>query len=473
MESALELQRRMAAGEISLDAYYETLLGECVSAKARFNCLTAITDKLAMATVERLKSNLKNDRPKGKLFGLPIVVKDNICLREYPATCASKILKDFITPYDATVIERLFAEDAVIIAKANMDEFAMGSSNENSAFGPVLNPHDVTRIPGGSSGGSAVAVAVGLTPLALGSDTGGSVRQPAAHCGVVGLKPTYGAVSRYGLVAYASSLDQIGPLASDVESAALLYSVIAGHDERDSTSSLIAVTDFQNEMLKGVKGLRIGLPREYFGDGLDGEIRTAIESVIAKLKSEGAEFVEVSLPHTEFAIATYYIIADAEASSNLARYDGVEYGLRAKNDDLISMYTNTRHEGFGTEVKRRIMLGTYVLSAGYYDAYYQKAMKVRSILRQEFADVFTSVDVLMTPTTPTTAFKIGEKSDDPLEMYLSDIYTVSANLAGVPAMSLPIGKDNKNLPIGLQLTAKHFDEAMLFRVGKSVERLAK
>ncbi len=473
MESALELQRRMAAGEISLDAYYETLLGECVSAKARFNCLTAITDKLAMATVERLKSNLKNDRPKGKLFGLPIVAKDNICLREYPTTCASKILENFVPPYDATVMERLIAEDAVIIAKANMDEFAMGSSNENSAFGPVLNPHDVTRIPGGSSGGSAVAVAVGLTPLALGSDTGGSVRQPAAHCGVVGLKPTYGAVSRYGLVAYASSLDQIGPLASDVESAALLYSVIAGHDERDSTSSLIAVTDFQNEMLKGVKGLRIGLPREYFGDGLDGEIRTAIESVIAKLKPEGAEFVEVSLPHTEFAIATYYIIADAEASSNLARYDGVKYGLRAKNDDLISMYTNTRHEGLGVEVKRRIMLGTYVLSAGYYDAYYQKAMKVRKILRQEFADVFKVADILLTPTTPTTAFKIGEKSADPLEMYLSDIYTVSANLAGVPAMSLPIGKDNKNLPIGLQLTAKHFDEAMLFRVGKSVERLAK
>ncbi len=334
------------------------------------------------------------------------------------------------------MIDRLIAEDAVIIAKANMDEFAMGSSNENSAFGAVLNPHDITRIPGGSSGGSAVAVATGLTPLALGSDTGGSVRQPAAHCGVVGLKPTYGAVSRYGLVAYASSLDQIGPLACDVESAALLYSVIAGHDPKDSTSAQITELDYQNEMQKGVKGLRIGLPREYFGDGLDGEIRFSIQTMIEKLKSEGAEFVDVSLPHTEYAIATYYIIADAEASSNLARYDAVKYGLRAKNDDLISMYTNTRHEGFGAEVKRRIMLGTYVLSAGYYDAYYQKAMKVRNILKHEFAEVFTGADVLLTPTTPTTAFKIGEKSNDPLEMYLSDIYTVSANLAGVPAMSI-------------------------------------
>jgi len=473
MDSALDLQRRIAAGEISLESYHETLLSECVSAKARFNCLTAITNQLAMATVERLKTNLKNDRPKGKLFGLPVVVKDNICLRDYPTTCASKILENFVPPYNATVIDRLIAEDAVIIAKANMDEFAMGSSNENSAFGPVLNPHDSTRIPGGSSGGSAVAVAAGLTPIALGSDTGGSVRQPAAHCGVVGLKPTYGAVSRYGLVAYASSLDQIGPLACDVESAALLYSVIAGHDPKDSTSAQITAVDHQIEMQKGIKGLRIGLPREYFGDGLDNEIRSSIQSMIAKLKSEGAEFIDVSLPHTEYAIATYYIIADAEASSNLARYDGVKYGLRAKNDDLLSMYTNTRHEGFGAEVKRRIMLGTYVLSAGYYDAYYQKAMKVRSILKQEFADVFKVVDVLLTPTTPTTAFKIDEKSNDPLEMYLSDIYTVSANLAGVPAMSVQIGKDGKNLPIGLQLTAKHFDEAVLFRVGKTVERLAK
>ncbi|MGB5105264.1 MAG: Asp-tRNA(Asn)/Glu-tRNA(Gln) amidotransferase subunit GatA [Candidatus Zixiibacteriota bacterium] len=469
MVSALELQRRIVAGEIDLDEYYRALLAECESVQARFNCLTAVTTNLAQATVDRLKTKIANNGPKGKLFGLPIVVKDNICLREYPTACGSKILRDFVPPYNATVIDRLIAADAVIIAKANMDEFAMGSSNENSAFGAVKNPHDPTRVPGGSSGGSAVAVSSGLTQMALGSDTGGSVRQPAAHCGVVGLKPTYGAVSRYGLVAYASSLDQIGPLTSDVRSAALLFDVISGKDERDSTSVEFAKPDFDAEMSKGVSGLRVGVPQEYFAEGLDTEIRLAIDEVMEKLKSAGAQMQLISLPHTKYAIATYYIIADAEASSNLARYDGVKYGLRSENADLISMYTNTRHEGFGAEVKRRIMLGTYVLSAGYYDAYYQKAMRVRRILTQEFAEAFKEVDVLLTPTTPTTAFKIGEKSDNPIEMYLSDIYTVSANLAGLPAISAPCGKDSKNLPIGLQLTARHFDEAMLFRVAMAVE----
>ncbi len=473
MISALELQRRIVAREIDLNDYYRKLLAECGAVNGRFNCLTAITSELTLETVGRLNRNLENDRPKGKLFGLPIVVKDNICLRDYPTTCASKILQNFVPPYNATVVERLIAADAVIIAKSNMDEFAMGSSNENSALGPVLNPYDPTRIPGGSSGGSAVAVAAGLAPFALGSDTGGSVRQPAAHCGVVGLKPTYGAVSRYGLVAYASSLDQIGPLAVDVDSAALLFSVVAGHDERDSTSAKVSHRDLHAESQKDMQGLRIGMPVEYFGEGLDHEIRAALEKCTALLELEGAVLTEVSLPHTKYAIATYYIIADAEASSNLARYDGVKFGLRTDSTDLMSMYTNTRHEGFGAEVKRRIMLGTYVLSAGYYDAYYQKAMKVRSILTQDFLKAFENVDVLLTPTTPTTAFKLGEKSDDPLEMYLSDIYTVSANLAGLPAISIPCGKDSKGLPIGLQLTGKHFDEATLFRVGKAVERLSR
>ncbi len=472
MVSALELQRRMIAGEIDLADYYRSLLKECEDVQERFNCLTAITSELAKTTVNRLIANINNDRPKGKLFGLPVVVKDNICLRDYPTTCGSHILRDFVPPYNATVIDRLIAADAVIIAKANMDEFAMGSSNENSAFGPVKNPHDTTRIPGGSSGGSAVAVAAGLTPLALGSDTGGSVRQPAAHCGVVGLKPTYGAVSRYGLVAYASSLDQIGPLTSDVRSAALLFQVISGKDARDSTSVSFVEPDYEEEMGKGVGGLKIGIPEEYFAEGLDTEIRLAIDEVMEKLKAAGAQMHLLSLPHTKYAIATYYIIADAEASSNLARYDGVKYGLRAANADLISMYTNTRHEGFGAEVKRRIMLGTYVLSSGYYEAYYQKAMRVRKLLTQEFVAAFREVDVLLTPTTPTTAFKIGEKSNNPIEMYLSDIYTVSANLAGLPAISIPCGKDSKNLPIGLQLTARHFDEAMLFRVAKAVEDFA-
>ncbi len=472
MVSALELQRRMIAGEIDLADYYRSLLKECEDVQERFNCLTAVTSELAETTVNRLIANIKNDRPKGRLFGLPVVVKDNICLHDYPTTCGSNILRDFVPPYNATVIDRLIAADAVIIAKANMDEFAMGSSNENSAFGPVKNPHDTTRIPGGSSGGSAVAVAAGLTPLALGSDTGGSVRQPAAHCGVVGLKPTYGAVSRYGLVAYASSLDQIGPLTSDVRSAALLYQVISGKDARDSTSVSFVEPDHEEEMGKGVGGLKIGIPEEYFAEGLDTEIRLAIDEVMEKLKAAGAQMHLLSLPHTKYAIATYYIIADAEASSNLARYDGVKYGLRAENADLISMYTNTRHEGFGAEVKRRIMLGTYVLSSGYYEAYYQKAMRVRKLLTQEFVAAFKEVDVLLTPTTPTTAFKIGEKSNNPIEMYLSDIYTVSANLAGLPAISIPCGKDSKNLPIGLQLTARHFDEAMLFRVAKAVEDFA-
>ncbi len=469
METALQLRQQFLDGERNLGEYYHELLHRCEDVNRRLNCLNVVTPELAEATLTQLHSKLTSGRPKGKLFGLPIVVKDNICLKDYPTTCASRILAGFVPPYNATVIDRLLAEDAVIIAKANMDEFAMGSSNENSALGLVRNPRDPERAPGGSSGGSAAAVAAGLVPLALGSDTGGSVRQPAAFCGVVGLKPTYGAVSRYGLVAFASSLDQIGPLAGDVASAALLFEVIAGHDARDSTSAARPVNGVRATLKSGVQGLKIGLPREYFAAGLDSEIAAAIARVADLLKREGADIREVALPHTKYAVAAYYVIADAEASSNLARYDGVRYGQRAAAQDLLSMYTETRHAGFGAEVKRRIMLGTYVLSSGYYDAYYAKAMKVRRIIEQDMLEGLDEVDLLLTPTTPTTAFKLGEKTDDPLAMYLSDIYTVSANLAGLPAISVPCGVDGAKLPIGAQLMGRPFNEPTLFRAAAVIE----
>ncbi|MCC6964543.1 MAG: Asp-tRNA(Asn)/Glu-tRNA(Gln) amidotransferase subunit GatA [candidate division Zixibacteria bacterium] len=469
MATALQLRQQFLDGERNLGEYYHELLNRCEDVNHRLNCLNVVTSELAEATVAQLHSKLTSGRPKGKLFGLPIIVKDNICLKDHPTTCASRILNGFVPPYNATVIDRLLADDAVIIAKANMDEFAMGSSNENSALGLARNPRDLERAPGGSSGGSAAAVAAGLVPLALGSDTGGSVRQPAAFCGVVGLKPTYGAVSRYGLVAFASSLDQIGPLAADVHSAALLFDVIAGHDSRDSTSAQQSLAGAEENLKAGVRGLKIGLPREYFAAGLDAEIAAAITRVADWLKREGAEIREVALPHTKYAVAAYYVVADAEASSNLARYDGVRYGQRAAAHDLLSMYTETRHAGFGAEVKRRIMLGTYVLSSGYYDAYYAKAMKVRRVIMQEMLEALNAVDLLLTPTTPTTAFKLGEKTEDPLAMYLSDIYTVSANLAGLPAISVPCGVDAAKLPIGAQLIGRPFDEPTLFRAAAVIE----
>lgn len=469
METALQLRQQFLDGERNLGEYYHELLHGCEDVNRRLNCLTVVTSELVEATLGHLHSKLTSGRPKGRLFGLPVIVKDNICLKGYPTTCASKILAGFVPPYNATVIDRLLAEDAVIIAKANMDEFAMGSSNENSAIGPVRNPRDPERAPGGSSGGSAAAVAAGIVPLALGSDTGGSVRQPAAFCGVVGLKPTYGAVSRYGLVAFASSLDQIGPLAGDVASAALLFEVIGGHDPRDSTSAQRSSGSVQENLKAGVRGLRIGLPRECFAAGLDSDIAAAIIRVTDWLRCEGAEVREVALPHAKYAVAAYYVIADAEASSNLARYDGVRFGTRATAHDLVSMYTETRHAGFGAEVKRRIVLGTYVLSSGYYDAYYAKAMKVRQIITRDLLDALSEVDLLLTPTTPTTAFRLGEKTDDPLAMYLSDIYTVSANLAGLPAISVPCGADSANLPIGAQLMGRAFDESALFRAAAVIE----
>lgn len=408
----------------------------------------------------------------GKLAGLIIAIKDNINLKGEKTTCGSKILSNFISPYDATVIQRLEAADAIIIGKTNMDAFAMGSSNENSFFGAVKNPHDPSRVSGGSSGGSAAAVSAKLVMAALGSDTGGSVRQPASFCGVVGLKPTYGRISRFGLVAFASSLDQIGIITQFVADCARILEIIAGHDPMDSTSTHILVPEYSRFCNRSIKGKKIGIPVEYFGEGLDAEIKSQIDKCCEFLIKCEAEIVNISLPHTEYAIATYYTLATAEASSNLARYDGVRYGYRStKAAGIEEMYTNTRSEGFGKEVKRRIMLGSYVLSAGYYEAYYQKAQKARTLIKQDFDKAFSVCDCIITPTAPTTAFKIGEKIEDPLTMYLSDIYTVSANLAGIPAISIPCGYDSQNLPIGIQLLAKPFDEAVLFSVGNALEQI--
>jgi aspartyl-tRNA(Asn)/glutamyl-tRNA(Gln) amidotransferase subunit A len=406
----------------------------------------------------------------GKLTGMIISIKDLICIKDERVTCGSKILENFISPYNATVVDRLLAADAIIIGKNNMDEFAMGSSTENSAFGRVKLVQDESRVPGGSSGGSAVAVRAGMATASLGSDTGGSIRQPASFTGVVGLKPTYGRVSRYGLVAFASSFDSIGPFALTTRDCAHVLNVIAGHDEHDSTSARVPVPDFTASLNKDIQGLRVGIPREYFGEGLDPDVRSAVEKSIDTLRQGGATVEEVSLPHTEYTIATYYILATAEASSNLARYDGARYGFRAKHvRDLAGMYTSSRSEGFGSEVKRRIMLGTYVLSAGYYDAYYRKGQKVRRLIQQDFLDAFKKVDCLITPTAPTTAFKAGEKVDDPLKMYLSDIYTTSANLAGIPGISVPYGKDRLGLPIGVQILGRQFDEVTILKVADFLE----
>ncbi|GAB4233557.1 MAG: Asp-tRNA(Asn)/Glu-tRNA(Gln) amidotransferase subunit GatA [Acidobacteriota bacterium] len=406
----------------------------------------------------------------GYLTGIPVAVKDNIVTRGLRTTCASRILENYVPPYDATVVRRLRREHAVILGKTNLDEFAMGSSTENSAFFPTRNPWDLDRVPGGSSGGSAAAVAAGEAPVALGSDTGGSIRQPAAFCGVVGVKPTYGRVSRYGLVAFGSSLDQIGPLAGNVRDAAYLLQTIAGHDPRDSTSAARPLENVVAELGKDVKGLRVGVPRQWLGAGLAEEVREPVARALRRLEGLGCVVEEVDLPHTDYAIATYYIIAPAEASSNLARYDGVRYGYRSpRTEDLWTMYTRTRAEGFGPEVKRRIMLGTYALSAGYYDAYFLKASKVRTLILQDYRQAFARVDVLAGPTTPTAAFRLGEKADDPLAMYLSDVYTVTANLAGIPALSLPCGFTAENLPVGLQLLAPHFEEGRLFRVAAALE----
>ena len=423
--------------------------------------------KAARAVDERIARGEK----VGKLAGVPVAVKDVLCTKGLRTTCASKILANFIPPYDAHVVERLKAEDAVIVGKTNMDEFAMGSSTENSGFFTTRNPWDLERAPGGSSGGSSAAVAAHMVPLSLGSDTGGSIRQPAALCNVDGLKPTYGRVSRYGLVAFASSLDQIGPFARDIMDTALLSEVISGYDRRDSTCVNVPVPECTRELEGGVSGLTIGMPKEYFGEGIDPEVEAAVRAALKLYERLGAKVIEISLPHTQYAVAVYYIVATAEASSNLGRYDGVHYGHRTKKaEDIIQLYSATRAEGFGPEVKRRIMLGTYALSSGYYDAYYLKASKVRALIRRDFEEAYKTVDVIVCPTAPTPAFKIGEKTADPLQMYLSDIYTISTNLAAIPGISIPCGFTKSNLPIGMQILGKHFDESTILRAARAFER---
>jgi aspartyl-tRNA(Asn)/glutamyl-tRNA(Gln) amidotransferase subunit A len=421
------------------------------------NCFLEIDREGALRRVEEVEA--------GVLAGVPVAVKDNICVRGMQASCGSVILGDYHPPYNATVIERLIAAGAIVIGKTNCDEFAMGSSNENSAFGPVRNPWDTTRVPGGSSGGSAAAVAAEIVPVALGSDTGGSVRQPASLCGVLGLKPTYGRNSRYGLVAFASSLDQIGIFGRKVEDVARVLGVIAGRDPRDSTSADVPVPDYTAALDKKLENARIGFPAALFGKGLDEEVGSAVKSAIDMYRELGAEIVEIELPHASYAIAVYYIIATAEASSNLARFDGVRYGFRAEETpELRQMYRKTREEGFGPEVKRRIMLGTYVLSAGYYDAYYRKAQQVRTLIKNDLLDAFKNCDAIITPTAPTPAFALGEKVDDPLAMYLNDIYTVTANLAGIPGLSVPCGLSSERLPIGFQLLGPYWSEPALLRL---------
>ncbi len=440
-----------------------------IAKRKKLNAFLSVFEKDSLLHAKDIDAKIKKGTA-GSLAGMVIAIKDVLSMKGTVTTCGSKMLEHFEAIYDATVIKKLRAADAVLIGKTNMDEFAMGSSGENSAFGATKHPLDETRVPGGSSSGSCVAVAAGMATTSLGTDTGGSIRQPAGLCGIVGLKPTYGRVSRYGLVAFASSFDQIGPFAHSVRDAARVLQVIAGKDENDSTSADVPVPDYLSALDRNVKGMKIGLPKEYFSDALNKEIRSAIEKKIDQLKNGGAEVVEISLPNAEYTIATYYILATAEASSNLARYDGARYGFRSSTvTDLNSMYTKSRSEGFGSEVKRRIMLGTYVLSSGYYDAYYRKAQQVRRLIQNDFNDAFKKVDCILTPISPTTAFKLGEKMDDPLQMYLNDIYTVSANLAGIPGISVPAGVDKNGLPIGVQLLGKQFDEATILRVGDFLE----
>jgi len=450
------------------EAFYAKIAAE--DSDADIHAYLTLCRERALAQAEHIDAMARRGDALPPLAGVPVAIKDVILTRGVRSTAGSKILQHFFPPYDATAVARLEAAGAVVLGKTNCDEFAMGSSNENSAYGPVRNPRDKERVPGGSSGGSAAAVAAGTAVAALGSDTGGSIRQPASFCGVVGLMPTYGRVSRYGLIAFASSLDHIGPLTRTVEDAARVLGVIAGRDPMDATSAGVPVPDYVAELQKPVRGLKLGVPTEYFGEGLDPEVRAAVEAAIEKLAAAGCEIVHISLPHTEYAIPTYYVVATAEASSNLARYDGARYGFRSRDGgSLAEMYRRSRDQGFGAEVKRRIMLGTYVLSAGYYDAYYLKAQRVRTLLARDFDEAFARVDAVVAPTSPTPAFKLGEKADDPLAMYLADIYTVTADLAGIPGISVPCGTNASGLPIGLQVLGKHFDESTVLRVARAVE----
>jgi len=476
-----DVREALRSGQASAREICSATFARIAQENPNNNAFLTLTEERAMARAAELDREIARQMASGEplpaLAGVPVAVKDVIHAEGVRTTCASKILGDFTAPYAATAVERLEAAGAILVGKTNCDEFAMGSSNENSAFGAVRNPHDPERVPGGSSGGSAAAVAAGMCVAALGSDTGGSIRQPASFCGVVGVLPTYGRVSRYGLVAYASSLDHIGPFARTVKDAAIVLAVIAGRDALDSTSAAVAVPDYAAEIEQPVRGFKIGVPREYFAQGLSSEVRAQVESGLSVLRALGCELVDITLPHTEYAVACYYIIATAEASSNLARYDGVRYGSRAQAGSLSEMYRKTREHGFGAEVKRRIMLGTYVLSAGYYEAYYRKAQKVRALVARDFERAFESVDAIATPTAPTPAFRLGEKTADPIEMYLSDIYTITGNLAGIPGVSVPCGtvaapggaSSGKKLPVGLQLLGRHFDESRLFRVAHQFE----
>ena len=469
-KTAHELAGMLRKREVSSVEITRSVLARITEVEQRVQAWVTITADDALAAAAAADREFSSGAAASPLAGIPVGIKDNMCTRGVLTTCSSKILSNFVPPYDATVVGKLRAAGAVVLGKLNMDEFAMGSSTENSGIKKTFNPWDLARIPGGSSGGSAAAVAADMAPIATGSDTGGSIRQPAACCGVVGVKPTYGLVSRYGLVAFASSLDQIGPLAKDVEDAALLLNTLAGHDPMDSTSATYEPPDYTTFLNRGVKGMRVGLPREFFGEGLDPEVRAAVEAAVKKLEELGASAVEVELPTSPYAVATYYLCATAEASSNLARYSGVEYGARKDADNIIEMYRRTRAQGFGDEVKRRIMLGTYALSAGYYDAYYLKALKVRTLIARDFARAFEKCDVIAGPTTPTPAFRIGEKADNPLEMYLSDIYTISVNLAGIAGISLPCGFTRADLPVGLQLIAPAFEEGRLFSAAHAYEQ---
>lgn len=465
-----QIHKLYAAGDTTPSEITKTALDSIEKDNERLNAYLIVDRAGAERRAAGMDAGIKADLAVKPLAGIPVAVKDNLCTEGLRTTCASRILGNYIPPYTATAVRRLEEAGAIIVGKANMDEFAMGGSTENSAFGPARNPWNEEYVPGGSSGGSAVTVAAGHVPVSLGSDTGGSIRQPASFCGLVGLKPTYGRVSRYGLVAFASSLDQIGPFARNIRDTARVLQVISGHDRYDSTSANVEVPDFLASLTGDIKGLRIGVPSECFGDGLDPEVREKVEAAIASMQERGAFVVEVSLPHTKHAVAVYYIIATAEASSNLARFDGVRYGFRSEESrTLTEMYRRTRDEAFGAEVKRRIMLGTFVLSSGYYDAYYEKAQRVRTMLVNDFAEAFKKCDLIVTPTAPTPPFKIGEKSDDPLAMYLGDIYTVTINLAGVPAISVPCGTTKDNLPVGIQLIAPHFGEETLLNAAYSVE----
>ena len=458
----------VAEGRATASALAESFYQKIEAEDGEVGAYLTLSRERALAKAAEIDGLTAKGDPLPPLAGVPIAVKDVLVTKGVRTTAGSKILEKFVPPYDATAVSRLEAAGAVVLGKTNCDEFAMGSSNENSAYGPVRNPRDRARVPGGSSGGSAASVAAGTSVAALGSDTGGSIRQPAAFCGVVGLKPTYGRVSRYGLIAFASSLDHVGPITRTVRDAAILLQQMAGHDPLDSTSADLPVPDYLAEMEKPVRGLRLGVAREYFGEGLEAEVRAAVEAAIQKLAQAGCEIVPISLPHTAYAIPTYYILAPAEASANLARYDGVRYGFRAgAASSLGEMYRRTRDQGFGAEVKRRILLGTYALSAGYYDAYYLKAQKVRALLASDFEQAFTQVDAVVAPTTPTPAFKLGEKTDDPLAMYLADIYTVTANLAGVPAISVPCGSSKSGLPIGVQIMGRPFEEGTVLRLAEA------